>query len=196
MPQGDPYPQLQPVTVTATQIGAQVLPDPIDSNSLLFLTGATVNAWNGLLARMGCRGACQTLLAVATVIAAPEVEAVEGVPLGFADAAQFQQACVELCSALSESGISDFTIGVRGSSVTGTSFSGAPLSAASDIDFFVASPQITAFPINSYGLVYPSTLNAAYPALAEWSSTWSGILGRGVSVGGLASIPEGPVLVP
>lgn len=196
MPQSDPYPQLQPVTVTATDCCASVSPDFIDSSPLLSLTGATVNAWNNLLTRVGCAGACKALLAVATVIAAPEVEAVEGVPLGFADAAQFQQACAELCSALSESGISDFTIGVRGSSITGTSFSGAPFSAASDIDFFVASPQMTAFPINSYGLVYPSTLNAAYPALAEWSSTWSGILGRGVSVGGFASIPEGPVLVP
>jgi hypothetical protein len=125
--QNDPYPQLQPVSVTATALGTQVNPDFIDSNSVGFLIGATANAWNGLLARMGCKGACQTLLAVATAIAtrgaSVEAEAAEGIPLGFASAAQFQQACADLCDALSESGMSDFTVGVRGSSITGASFS-------------------------------------------------------------------------
>lgn len=72
--QSDP---LQGVSVTATKLGASVYPDPIDSNSLLFLAGATANAWNNLLARMGCTGSCQTLLAVATVVAAPEAAEAE-----------------------------------------------------------------------------------------------------------------------
>ena len=77
MQQSDPYPQLQPVTVTSTKIGGQIYDQPLDSSSLMFLAGATANAWNGLLARMGCRGGSQTLLAVATVVAAPEAAEAE-----------------------------------------------------------------------------------------------------------------------
>lgn len=118
------------------------------------------------------------------------------VPLGFESAVQFQQACSELCSALRESGVTDFSIGVRGSSITGRSFeTGASFSASSDIDFFVSSSQMRAFPINSYGLVYPSTLESAFPAIGEWSSAWSNALGRPVSVGGFGGLPEGAALL-
>lgn len=123
-------------------------------------------------------------------------EAAESVPLGFADVNQFRQACAELCSALTDSGISDFTIGVRGSSITGVSFdTGLPFSAASDIDFFVVSPQFADFEVNSYGMVYSGILEDAFPAIAEWSEVWTEILGREVSVAGFPVVPEGDVLL-
>lgn len=205
MPQGDP----SEVTVTG-QRATLTFADAFD-NALWFNSSTQPQVCQSI-GYMACiitsparasaiANAQGVLAAVSASILAPAIGielltagAAEGIPLGFANAAQFQQACAELCSALSESGISDFTIGVRGSSITGTSFSGAPFSAASDIDFFVVGRQMTAFPINQYGLVYPSRLNAAFPAIAEWSSTWSSILGRGVSVGGFASVPAGTVL--
>jgi RHS repeat-associated protein len=75
--QSDPYPQLQPVTVSATRCCASVSPDFIDTSPFLFLAGATANAWNGPLTRMGCTGGCKTLLAVATVVAVPEAAEAE-----------------------------------------------------------------------------------------------------------------------
>ena len=66
------------------------------------------------------------------------------VPRGFASGQQFSQASAELRSALGSHGVTDATIGVRGSLVTGTSFkTGQPFGPASDIDFFVESAQMT-----------------------------------------------------
>jgi hypothetical protein len=137
-----------------------------------------------------------TATIVATALSGGTSLAATTVPRGFANAAQFERACAELCSALTESGLSDFSIGVRGSSITGRSFAtGAPFNAASDIDFFVASSAMRGFPINSYGLVYPSVLGRVFPALGEWSAAWSNTLGRSVTVGGFATVPEGSVLL-
>jgi hypothetical protein len=140
--------------------------------------------------------AVNTATIVATALSGGTSLTATAVPRGFANAAQFERACAELCSALTESGLSNFSIGVRGSSITGRSFAtGAPFNAASDIDFFLASSAMRGFPINSYGLVYPSVLGRAFPALGEWSAAWSNTLGRSVTVGGFATVPEGSVLL-
>jgi hypothetical protein len=123
-------------------------------------------------------------------------------PLGFSSADQFSQAVEELNAALEKSGISDATVGVRGSSVTGTSFStGAPFSPSSDIDFYIESDQLTTgLPTsqNIPGFVYPSTINATFDPIAEWSEIWSENLGRNVSAGGFqpGTVPPGPAIVP
>jgi hypothetical protein len=122
-------------------------------------------------------------------------------PLGFGSAAQFGAACEGLCSALGESGITDALVGVRGSSVTGTAFgTGAPFSAASDIDFFVQSQQLVSQGLrtssNIPGMVFPSAIENAFPSVTNWASKWSGILGRPVSVAGFPpGAPLGPVIM-
>lgn len=69
MPQSDPYPQLQPVSVTATKCCALVYPDPITPDGLGYITGV---ASNNLLNATGCRGGCRTVLMAATIVVAPE----------------------------------------------------------------------------------------------------------------------------
>jgi hypothetical protein len=124
------------------------------------------------------------------------------IPLGFESAGQFNEAVTGLQSALSESGITDATIGVRGSSVTGTSFrTGLPFGPESDIDFFAESQQLTQglkTSSNIPGLVYPRTIANNYPAVSNWAQTWSQTLGRTVSVGGfqLGTVPPGPMILP
>jgi len=122
-------------------------------------------------------------------VAAPTAIAAEAViPRGFASAEQFAQANAELRAALEASGVTDATIGVRGSAVTGKSFrTGAPFGPASDIDFYVESEQLTSSLQTSSripGFVHPDRVAAAFPELAAWAKNWSGILGRDVSVGG------------
>src|SRR5579883_426218 len=118
---------------------------------------------------------------------------------GFQSAAQFGQACGELCSTLSEAAISDASVGVRGSSVTGSSFrTGAAFGPSSDIDFFIESDQLTAglsASRNIPGFVYPSNIYRAYPLIGQWASSWSTTLGRDVSVGGFRiGSPIGPAI--
>ena len=104
--------------------------------------------------------------------------------------------------ALAKSGITDGSIGVRGSSVTGVSYrTGKPFGPASDIDFFVESGQLTAglkTSQNIPGFVHPKAINANFDPIAEWSQTWSGNLERKVSVGGFqpGTVPAGPVIRP
>jgi hypothetical protein len=110
------------------------------------------------------------------------------IPRGFASAEQFGQASSELRAALKSSNITDATIGVRGSSVTGVSFrTGAPFGPASDIDFYVESGQLTnglRTSRNIPGFVHPDRVAGAFPELAAWAQKWSSILGREVNVGG------------
>ncbi len=104
--------------------------------------------------------------------------------------------------ALAKSGITDANIGVRGSSVTGFSYStGEPFGPASDIDYFVESNQLTEglkTSSNIPGIVHPNVLNANFDAISEWSEIWSENLGRKVSVGGfqLGTVPAGPMITP
>jgi RHS repeat-associated protein len=113
------------------------------------------------------------------------------VPRGFANAKQFAQASGELEAALARSGITDAQIGVRGSSVIGVSSkTGAPFSAASDIDFFVESRQLTegfSTSKNIPGFVHPEKLFGAFPELEAWSVRWSNTLGRDVTPGGFTA---------
>src|SRR5262249_33445318 len=101
-----------------------------------------------------------------------------------------------------KSGITDATIGVRGSSVTGVSFStGLPFGPASDIDFFVESRQLTQGLRTSQkipGFVNPNLIHSTCDPIAEWSQIWSENLGRKVSVGGFqpGTVPVGPVIRP
>jgi RHS repeat-associated protein len=119
---------------------------------------------------------------------ASRLPCVRTVPLGFASGQQFRQATAELEMALEKSGITDASIGVRGSSVIGiSSETAAPFSAASDIDFFVESSQLTeGFQTsrNIPGFVHPDKISSSFDAIAEWSQIWSENLGRSVSVGG------------
>lgn len=135
-----------------------------------------------------------------TVVSA--ASAAETLPRGFANAGQFGQATAELEMALAKSGITDASIGVRGSSVTGVSFrTGKPFGPASDIDFFVESRQITeglTTSPNIPGFVHPNKIGASFDPIAEWSQIWSENLGRKVSVGGFqpGTVPVGPVIRP
>ena len=123
------------------------------------------------------------------------------VPRGFASAEQFGQASAELRTALGSHGITDATIGVRGSSVTGTSFkTGQPFGPASDIDFFVESAQMTNGLKTSSsipGFVHPDRVMKAFPELRAWSESWSVTLGRPVSPGGFVpgNIPSHPTII-
>lgn len=115
--------------------------------------------------------------------------ATRSVPLGFKSSGQFANAVVELQGALRASGIDGAVVGVRGSSVTGVNFkTGAPFGTASDIDFFVQSPQITGGlkgSRNILGTVHPNRILKQYPELRNWSSKWSDILGRPVKPAGV-----------
>ena len=115
---------------------------------------------------------------------------------------QFNQATSELQMALTKSGITDASIGVRGSSVTGFSFrTGASFGPSSDVDFFVESNQLTEglkTSSNIPGFVHPDIINANFDAISEWSEIWSENLGRKVCVGGfqLGTVPAGPIITP
>lgn len=151
----------------------------------------------GMVASVGA-GAASSL--ERTVVSA--ASAAETLPRGFANAGQFGQATAELEMALAKSGITDASIGVRGSSVTGVSFrTGKPFGPASDIDFFVESRQITeglTTSPNIPGFVHPNKIGASFDPIAEWSQIWSENLGRKVSVGGFqpGTVPVGPVIRP
>ena len=111
-----------------------------------------------------------------------------GLPRGFKNSAQFAKAQTELKAALEASGVTDARIGVRGSAITGqNSQTGKPFGPKSDIDFYAESAQLTegqTFSPNIPGFVIPKWIGKSFPAIQEWSSRWSGILGRKVSVGG------------
>jgi len=123
------------------------------------------------------------------------------VPRGFASAEQFGQASAELRAALQSHGITDATIGVRGSSVTGTSFkTGQPFGPASDIDFFVESAQLTNGLKTSRkipGLVYPKAVMKTFPELRAWSKSWSSTLGRPATPAGFVpgTVPNHPTII-
>jgi hypothetical protein len=126
-------------------------------------------------------------------------DAAVAIPRGFEGIEQFNQACAELCSTLTDAGITDARIGVRGSSVTGRGFRGTPFGPSSDIDFFAESDELTnglRTSQNIPGFVHPDRISSAFPAVERWAGKWSGILGRDVNVGGFraGTIPRGPTI--
>ncbi|HTA93505.1 MAG TPA: hypothetical protein VK745_28195, partial [Polyangiaceae bacterium] len=105
------------------------------------------------------------------------------------------RAHTELAAALESSGVTDASIGVRGSSVTGTSFTGEPFGPKSDIDFFAESEQLTAGLRTSTsipGFVHPDRVSKAFPEVADWADRWTNELGRPVSLGGFVpgTVPD------
>jgi hypothetical protein len=123
------------------------------------------------------------------------------VPLGFQEEQQFMSAVVELHAALRASGISDATIGVRGSSVTGVSLTkGTSFHLDSDIDFFVESGQLTegfSTSRNIPGFVHPGKFLSDYPLLQEWATTWGNTIGRRIILGAFTpgALPSQPAIV-
>ena len=124
------------------------------------------------------------------------------IPRGFSSAEEFSQASQELRAALAKNGITDASIGVRGSSVTGVSYrTGGPFGPASDIDFFVESGQLVEglkTSRNTPGFVHPDVVHENFDAIAEWSEIWSQNLRRKVSVGGFqpGTVPAGGMIRP
>ncbi len=128
-------------------------------------------------------------------------------PLGFKDEPQYHQCMSELEDALAEEGVTDATIGVRGSAVTGQSSKGGPFrwvaeggKAPSDVDVFVESEQLTRGLSESKsipGFVHPNKVMAEHPALEQWSAKWSGELGREITPGAFkpGTVPEGPKII-
>ncbi|WP_157768638.1 hypothetical protein [Burkholderia ambifaria] len=123
------------------------------------------------------------------------------VPLGFMSERRFVAAAQELQNALVKSGITDATIGVRGSSVTGYSLTkGTPFGPRSDIDFFVESRQLTdgyRASRNIPGFVHPNKILPDYPLLQDWAARWTSTLGRDVTPGAFVpgTLPSQPSIV-
>ena len=114
------------------------------------------------------------------------------IPRGFSSAEQFQQVGDELAVALNESGIVYSRIGVRGSSVTGTSSKGTPFRysaenglSPSDIDVFIelSSDIGVNASKNIPGFIHPGKLFKRFPALQKWSNKWTKELGREITPG-------------
>ena len=133
--------------------------------------------------------------------ATPVNGATRTVSLGFQSEVQQAQAIQELQGALNASGITDATIGVRGSSVTGSSYrTGAPFRPASDVDTFIESAQLTEGLSTSKkipGFVHPDKIMDAYPLLGQWATDWSKILGRDITPGAftLGNVPNHPAII-
>lgn len=124
-------------------------------------------------------------------------------PAGFRSQEQFDQAVAELRAALLKSGITDGTIGVRGSSVTGISSNpngehyGRLWGPESDIDFYVESEQLTRGMKTSSqipGMVHPTAVMRKHPELRAWAQKWSAELGRKISPAGYVpgTVPNTP----
>lgn len=120
------------------------------------------------------------------------------VPLGFTDEKQFFQAAHELTDILKRHGITDATLGVRGSSVTGYSdYKGTLFHAESDIDFYLQSAQVSKMEnFKNKNFVHPRTLHESLPELKEWSNRWRAILNRPISVAAFApeKLPKSPAI--
>jgi hypothetical protein len=137
----------------------------------------------------------------AGIVGVPINGATRTVPLSFNPPEQFATAAQQLQDALVQSGITDATVGVRGSSVTGVSLTkGTPFGPRSDIDFFIESEQLT----NGYktsknipGFVHPGKILPDYPLLRDWSATWTNTLGRDVTPGAFVpgTLPSQPSIV-
>ncbi|WP_000292485.1 RHS repeat-associated core domain-containing protein, partial [Leptospira interrogans] len=122
------------------------------------------------------------------------------IPLGFKNSNQYKKAMSELDNIMKSKNISDYNIGVRGSSVTGQSFkTGKPFNAKSDIDVFVESADLTKGSKTSKnipGFVHPETINGKNPEIGSWSERWGKILNRDISVGGFekGKVPNQPTI--
>nr|WP_039935269.1 TIGR04388 family protein [Leptospira inadai] len=122
------------------------------------------------------------------------------IPRGFSSPEQYSKAMSELNGIMKSKGITDYRIGVSGSSVTGESFkSGKPFGPHSDIDVFIESNTLTkgiGTSKNIPGFVHPNNLQELHPELNAWSNKWQSILGREVSVGGFQTgkLPDRPVI--
>jgi hypothetical protein len=137
----------------------------------------------------------------AELTATPVNGATRTVSLGFQSEVQQAQAIQELQGALNASGITDATIGVRGSSVTGSSYrTGAPFRPTSDIDAFIESAQLTeglSTSKNIPGFVHPNSIMKNYPLLDQWATDWTKILGRDITPGAFTpgNIPNHPAIL-
>lgn len=136
-----------------------------------------------------------------TVVGVPINGATRTVPLGFNLPKQFTTAAQQLQDALVRSGVTDATVGVRGSSVTGVSpRKGTLFGPQSDIDFFIESRQLTdgyRTSKNIPGFVHPGKILPDYPLLQDWSTTWTKTLGRDVTPGAFVpgTLPSQPTIV-
>ncbi|VVG72517.1 hypothetical protein PAP18089_03513 [Pandoraea apista] len=123
------------------------------------------------------------------------------VPLGFTPETQFMAASQDLQKVLTQSGITDATIGVRGSSVTGYSLTkGTQFGPQSDIDFFIESGQLTdgySTSRNIPGFVHPNKILPDYPLLQDWSTNWTNTFGRDATPGAFVpgTLPVQPQLL-
>ncbi|WP_212801038.1 RHS repeat protein [Pseudomonas sp. St290] len=138
---------------------------------------------------------------VPSLIGVPINGATRTVPLGFNPETQFTAAAQDLLDVLTQSGITDATIGVRGSSVTGFSLTkGTAFGPQSDIDFFIESRQLTdgyTTSKNIPGFVHPNKILTDYPLLRDWSTNWTSTLGRDVTPGAFlpGKLPVQPSIV-
>ncbi len=127
--------------------------------------------------------------------------AIRTVPLGFESQEQFLNASQQLQDSLRSSGVTDAIVGVRGSSVIGSSLTkGTQFGPQSDIDFFVESQQLTKGYTTSksiLGFVHPNKILPDYPALQQWSNSWTQTLGRDVTPGAFkpGTVPNQPAIV-
>lgn len=123
------------------------------------------------------------------------------VPLGFEQEAQFLGAMQELQGALKASGITDATVGVRGSSVAGHNpYKGTTFHSGSDVDFFVESSRLAdgyKTSAKTPGFVHPDRIMRDHPHLREWATKWTKILGRKVTSGAFipGTLPNEPAIL-
>ena len=147
---------------------------------------ATLRYQQGMV-RLGGTAGDVTPLGNASVAGVPINGATRNVPLGFESESQFLSAAKQLQDAMRANGITDATVGVRGSSVSGFGGNprsptfGKPFGPTSDIDLFVQSAQAVGQFKNQPNFIHPDKVIDAFPNLESWSQTWSDILGRPVS---------------
>lgn len=121
--------------------------------------------------------------------------------LGFKRPERFATAAQQLEDALVRCGVTDATVGVLGSSVTGVSLTkGTPFGPKSDIDFFIKGRQLTEgykTSQNIPGFVHPIKILPDYPLLQDWSTTWTNTLGRDATLEAFLSgmLPSQPSIV-
>lgn len=127
-------------------------------------------------------------------------------PLGFKSEEQFEQFRAELRIALSEAGLSDAKIGLKGTSTTFYSenpgkplghFWDADLANPGDYDLNIYSPTMAKNFENSnikiddkYKIFKTRTINRTYPALDNFQRQWSDTLGRTVNFVGYDGPPK------
>jgi hypothetical protein len=163
--------------------------------------GTTTSVLGGVIGKEASLAAFERQTYRDALTGQPINGATRTVPLGFSDNSQFLDAAGDLHAALEASGVSDATVGVRGSSVTGFSAKkGTTFGPQSDIDFFVESGQLTdgyTTSKNIPGFVHPNKILPDYAPLQSWADRWTQALGRDVTPGAFkpGSLPKDPSIV-